>query len=222
MDNCCDPWYLVLEAWCYHSYFGGQGSRGVWVDRCSEALQTARSWPMRGQGGGGSQPIAASDWSEDPGWGQCPVFTQPLVLSASLTRTQPLILRPEARHRADNWAQWQADKSDKSDISDISDIWWPGDKMMISQFWSLCRAGCPALDVDKVSYKCQYLGLADSRRTRVVCQYLCWADPGSTRVGCWMSICRTRVGCQYLIGMSFSFEVTLRRVQTLQHQSEPI
>ena len=28
--------------------------------------------------------------------------------------------------------------------------------MMISQFWNLCRA-CPALDVDKVSSKCQYL-----------------------------------------------------------------
>ena len=31
-----------------------------------------------------------------------------------------------------------------------------GVRMMISQFWNLCRA-CPALDVDKVSSKCQYL-----------------------------------------------------------------
>ena len=29
-------------------------------------------------------------------------------------------------------------------------------KMMISQFWNLCRA-CPALDVDKVIFKCRYL-----------------------------------------------------------------
>ena len=128
------------------------------VDRWYEGGR-ADSWarPIRGQKW--RQPANRSRGRGEAGgpWlrtVQCSLGTP--VLSAKLSRTLASLWHLAGcgdRHgdtRSDNSLipEWQVNSDRQEHPEPV--------RMMISQFWNLCRA-CPALDVDKVSTKCQYL-----------------------------------------------------------------
>ena len=158
-------WYSAEYQWVQRTHVQSSG-----VSSCTAPARTGGWVPLPGvdrwyedtvQTSGLSQsearsedswPIGAGDGVRlvAPGWGQCPVFTghsSPLspCQQATLPSSQPLTRTREHR-------QWSRQCLIPVTVTRAES----GVRMMISQFWNLCRA-CPALDVDKVSSKCQYL-----------------------------------------------------------------